>query len=286
MGCSFQFMLAIGDLQAEEYRDIANMNNELVSIIVPVYRAGLYIGETIASVIAQTWPDWELILVDDCSPDDTCDVIERVIAAQRPEIQNRIRLIRKPVNAGAAEARNTGVDAAAGRYIAFLDADDLWDPAKLDRERTYMHEQGAAFVFTSYRFGDEHAQPTGKAVHVPQTLTFRQALSRTVIFTSTVLFDTAQIPKERLHMPNIGSEDTALWWTLLRSGITAHGLDELLVTYRRPAGASLSSNKGVAIKRIWNLYRNVAGLSAPASLWCLAGWAVRATARRVLPDHK
>lgn len=261
------------------------MNNERVSIIVPVYRAGRYIGDTIASVIRQTYTDWELILVDDCSPDNTCSIIEETIAAQNPAVQERIHLIRKPVNEGAAMARNTGVDAATGRYIAFLDADDLWDPAKLDRERTHMHANNAAFVFTSYRFGDENAQPTGKAVHVPQTLTFRQALSRTVIFTSTVLFDTTRIPKDRLHMPDIGSEDTALWWTLLKSGITAYGLDELLVTYRRPAGASLSSNKGVAIKRIWNLYRTVAGLSAPAAIWYLAGWAIRATARRVLPDR-
>lgn len=271
------------------------MSNECVSIIVPVYRAGQYIGETIASVVAQTYPDWELILVDDCSPDDTCEVIEREIARLRTAdvngsdglpVAERIRLLRKSVNEGAAKARNTGVDAAAGRYLAFLDADDLWDPCKLERELAHMQAHGASFVFTSYRFGDEHAQPTGKAVHVPQTLTFRQALSRTVIFTSTVLFDTMEIPKERLHMPDIGSEDTALWWTLLKSGITAYGLDEILVTYRRPAGASLSSNKGTAIKRIWHLYRSVAGLSAPAALWYLAGWAVRATARRVLPDRR
>lgn len=262
-----------------------NCMSELVSIIVPVYKAGTYIEETIASVVAQTYADWELLLVDDASPDDTCDVITRVLAAQTPAVQARIHLLRKERNEGAAKARNTGVDAAQGRYIAFLDADDLWDPAKLDRELAYLHEQNAAFVFTSYRFGDEQGRPTGKAVHVPQTLSFREALSRTVIFTSTTLFDTAQIPKERLHMPDIGSEDTALWWTLLRSGITAYGLDELLVTYRRPAGQSLSSNKGTAIRRIWNLYREVAGLNTLQSAWYFVGWAVRATLRRIIPDR-
>lgn len=261
------------------------MSEQLISIIVPVYKAGAYIGETIASVVAQTYTDWELILVDDCSPDDTCAVIEHVIAAQTPAAQARIRLIRKDRNEGAARARNTGVDAATGRYLAFLDADDVWMPDKLARELAYMRERSAAFVFTSYAYGDEAARPTGKAVHVPQTLTFREALSRTVIFTSTTLFDTARIPKEDLHMPDIGSEDTALWWTLLRSGITAYGLDELLVTYRRPAGQSLSSNKRVAIRRIWNLYREVAGLSPIASAWYFVGWAVRATLRRVIPDR-
>lgn len=271
------------------------MSNELVSIIVPVYKAGAYIEETIASVAAQTYQDWELILVDDCSPDDTCEIIDREIAHWQQAAgttaeaagssAGTFRLIRKAHNEGAARARNTGVDAANGRYIAFLDADDLWDPAKLDRELAFMKERNAAFVFTSYRFGDEHAVPTGKAVHVPATLSFREALSRTVIFTSTTLFDTTQIPKEQLHMPDIGSEDTALWWTLLRSGITAYGLDELLVTYRRPAGQSLSSNKRVAIRRIWNLYREVAGLSPIASAWYFVGWAVRATLRRVIPDR-
>ena len=96
----------------------------------------------------------------------------------------RIRLIRKSQNEGAAMARNTGIDAARGRYIAFLDADDLWAPEKLKEELAYMNEVGAGFVFTSYHFGDESAVPTGKAVHVPETLNYRQALSRTVIFTS------------------------------------------------------------------------------------------------------
>lgn len=258
---------------------------DLVSIVVPVYRAGQYIEETIRSVTEQTYPDWELLLVDDCSGDDTCDVIERVLAQLSPEMQNRIHFIRKSRNEGAAKARNTGVDAAAGRYLAFLDADDLWDAYKLERELAYLHAQNAAFVFTSYRFGDEKAHPTGKAVHVPATLTFREALSRTVIFTSTTLFDTRQIPKEALHMPDIPSEDTALWWTLLRSGITAYGLDELLVTYRRPAGQSLSSNKGKAIQRIWRLYREIAGLGPVLSGWYLAGWAIRAAMRRMIPDR-
>ena len=253
----------------------------MISIIVPVYNAKKYIGETIQSVRGQTYTDWELILVDDCSPDGSADYIEKLLEESG---DGRIRLIRKSQNEGAAMARNTGLEVAQGRYIAFLDADDLWAPEKLEEELAYMNEVGAGFVFTSYHFGDESAVPTGKAVHVPETLNYRQALSRTVIFTSTVLIDTEKIGKELIRMPQIASEDTATWWRILKSGVMAHGLDKLLVIYRRP-GKSLSSNKVKAVKRIWGLYRKVAGLDVAQSAWYLAGWAVRASWRRVVKDR-
>ena len=252
----------------------------MISIIVPVFNAGKYIEDTIQSVRSQTYKDWELILVDDYSSDNSADYIEKLAAEDE-----RIRLIRNDRNEGAAMARNTGIEAAQGRYIAFLDADDIWAPDKLEEELAYMIETGAGFIFTSYHFGDENAVPTGKAVHVPATLTYRQALSRTVIFTSTVLIDTEKIGKELIRMPQIASEDTATWGIILKSGVVAHGLDKLLVIYRRPA-KSLSSNKVNAVKRIWGLYRNVVGLNIIEAAWYFAGWAVRASRRRIVKDRK
>ena len=143
-----------------------------------------------------------------------------------------------------------------------------------------MEQTGAAFSFHSYEFGDEKANPTGRIVRAPKTLNFRQALSRTVIFTTTVMFDTEKIDMEIIHMPQVPSEDTATWWRILKSGYVAYGLDENLAIYRRP-GKSLSSNKLVAIERIWFLYRNIANLSVAASLFYFVGWAVRATLRRL-----
>ena len=143
-----------------------------------------------------------------------------------------------------------------------------------------MEKTGAAFAFHSYEFGDEKANPTGKIVHAPKVLRYRQALSRTVIFTSTVMFDTEKIDMEIIHMPQVPSEDTATWWRILKSGYEAYGLDENLTIYRRPA-KSLSSNKMEAIYRIWFLYRNIAGLSVLESLFYFGGWAVRATLRRL-----
>jgi teichuronic acid biosynthesis glycosyltransferase TuaG len=248
----------------------------MVSIIVPVYNAAKYIEKTIEMVGAQTYKDWELILVDDASKDGSADLIEQIISNQG----KRIRLIRKQRNEGAAAARNTGIDASSGRYIAFLDADDIWKPDKLEKQLAFMEKYEAAFSFHAYEFGDEEACPTGKVVKVPLTLTYKKALSRTIIFTTTVMFDTDKIDMDIIHMPMVPSEDTATWWRILKSGYTAYGLNENLAIYRRP-GKSLSSNKLAAIERIWFLYRNICNLSVAESLFYFVGWAVRATLRRI-----
>ena len=251
--------------------------NELVSIIVPVYNLEKFIRETMDSVLAQTYSHWELLLVEDGSSDGTEKVITDYIREKR---EDRIRLIRQPSNQGAARARNRGLREAAGRYIAYLDGDDLWEPEKLEHELRFMEEKGAAFAFTGYEFADEHGAGLGKVVRVPATLTYKQALSNTTIFTTTVMFDTERIPAELLEMPLVKSEDTALWWKVLRMGYTAYGLDENLARYRR-AGRTLSSNKLEAIRRIWNLYRKVEGISLAGSIWHFCFWAARAVWRRV-----
>ncbi len=249
--------------------------DNLISIIVPVYKAESFIDQTVKNVQAQTYADFELILVDDASPDNSHKIIDELAKSDQ-----RIRLIRKEKNEGAAAARNTGIDAAKGRYIAFLDADDVWKPEKLEKELSFMKQKDAGFVFTSYEFGDEDANPTGKLVRVPDTLTYKQALSRTIIFTSTVLIDLEKVDTSLVHMPIIESEDTATWWRILMSGIDGRGLDEVLVIYRRPA-KSLSSNKFKAVKRIWGLYRKIAHLSPASSAVHLLAWGVRATMRRL-----
>ena len=257
----------------------------MISIIVPVYKAQNYIRQTIETVVRQTYRDWELLLVDDCSPDESARIIEEEIARYEAAAlpRGRIRLLRKPRNEGAARARNTGLAAARGRYIAFLDADDLWYPQKLENELKFMEKHRAAFVCTSYQFGDENGVPTGKVARVRRRLFYKEALSRTIIFTSTVLIDTQRVDKSLLQMPEIASEDTATWWRILQSGVEAYGLDEVLAIYRRPA-QSLSSDKGKAVTRIWNLYRQVASLGRAKAAFYLLQWAWNATMRRVVDD--
>lgn len=251
--------------------------NKTVSVVVPVYRAQDFIQNTMDCVLAQTYSDWELFLVVDDPKDPTIKVIEQYISDKQ---ESRIHILIQEENKGAALARNRGVQEATGRYIAYLDADDLWKSDKLEKMVAFLEEKQVAFAFSGYEFADENGVGLGKVVRVPETLEYKEALKNTTIFTSTVVFDTTRIHKELLNMPNVKSEDTALWWKILRSGYKAYGLDENLVYYRRPA-VSLSSNKLIAIKRIWNLYRNVEKLSLPYSCYNFCFWAVRAVLRRV-----
>uniref|UniRef100_UPI0040578B36 glycosyltransferase family 2 protein n=1 Tax=Acetatifactor sp. TaxID=1872090 RepID=UPI0040578B36 len=250
---------------------------ELVSIIVPVYNVKKYIAETMDCVRNQTYEVWELLLVEDGSTDGTVEIIETYMEETG---EKRIRLIKQPENGGAARARNKGLAEAQGRYIAYLDADDLWVPEKLERELAFMKKKQAAFAFTGYEFADENGKGNGKVVKVPETLSYKEALKNTTIFTTTVMFDTERIPKEMLEMPVMKSEDTALWWKVLRNGYIAYGLDENLVKYRR-VGKSLSSNKLEALRRIWNLYRKAEGMSVISSAYHFCFWAVRAVKRRI-----
>lgn len=246
---------------------------ELISIIVPVYNVEKFIDETIASVLCQTEGNFELLLVDDCSTDGSVAAIEKYN-------DPRIKLFRQPSNLGAYAARNRGLQEAEGRYICFLDSDDLWEKDKLEHELEFMKKHDAGFVFTGYEFADENGVGTGAVVKVPETINFRKALNNTTIFTSTVMIDRTKIDDSLINMPNIKSEDTATWWTILKAGNIAYGLNENLVKYRRSSG-SLSANKFVAIKRIWKLYREIAGLSVIESCFHFVSWAVTAVLRRI-----
>ena len=246
---------------------------DTVSIVVPVYNAGRCIADTITSVLKQTHTDHELLLVDDGSTDNSRDIIAGFLS-------DNVKLLQNSGPKGAAGARNTGIDAAGGRYIAFLDADDLWMEDKLSRQIEFMKKTDAAFSFTGYEFADENGTGLGKIVRVPRTISYREALRNTTIFTSTVMFDMEKLSKDEIHMPYVSSEDTATWWKVLKTGRVAYGLDENLTLYRR-MGKQLSSNKLEAIKRIWNLYRKVEHLGLMQSCFCFCFWAVRAVARRV-----
>lgn len=247
--------------------------NSTVSIIVPVYNAALCIADTIMSVTRQTYTDYELILVDDGSTDDSRSIISGFLS-------DKVRLLSNEAGKGAAGARNTGIRAASGRYLAFIDADDLWSEDKLKKQIAFMQDKGAAFSFTGYEFADRCGKGLGKIVRVPDRITYSEALKNTTIFTSTVMFDMSRLSAEDVMMPCVKSEDTATWWKVLKKTGYAYGLDESLVLYRR-MGSSLSSDKIEAMRRIWNLYRRVEHLNIFYSMYCFCLWAIRAVARRV-----
>lgn len=246
---------------------------EKVSVVIPVYNAEKFIEATVDSVLKQTYDNIEIILCENGSTDNTKDIIKTLSS-------EKVKVLYLDENMGAAEARNEGVKASTGEYVSYIDADDLWLPDKLEKQIAFMKEKNAAFCFTGYEFADEDAKPLGKIVRVPETLSYEKALRNTTIFTSTVCFDLRLLDKSQVMMPKVKSEDTALWWKILRSGYLAYGLDENLVLYRRPS-KSLSSNKLEAIRRIWNLYRKQEHLNIFKSAWCFIGWAFRAVKRRV-----
>ena len=246
--------------------------NDLVSIVIPVYNAEKCIGDTVASIRSQSYQNWEIIMVDDGSTDKSLDIMKSLECDNIKVLQSN--------GGSAALARNKGIEAATGRYIAFLDADDLWDPLKLEKQLNFMEKHDAAFSFTGYEFADEYGVSVNKLVQVPLKINYKQALKNTTIFTSTVILDMDKLSKDEIYMPNVKSEDTATWWRVLKSGVTGYGLNEGLTLYRRSSG-TLSSNKFEAIRRIWNLYRNVEKLSVPYSCVCFVMWAIRAVLRRV-----
>ena len=246
----------------------------LVSIVVPVYNASKFLSETIQSVQTQTYHRWELLFVDDHSTDDSVKIIEK---AQKKD--KRIKLLRNSRNSGAALSRNRGIKVARGSYLAFLDADDLWEKNKLKKQLKFMEDNDCEFSFTSYEFADQKGSPNGKKVNVPATMTYKQALKNTTIWTVTVMLNMDKLKKDEVYMPNVGSEDTACWWKILKKVEYAYGLDDILSYYRRSED-TLSSNKLKAVRRTWNLYRNVEKLNLPKSLYNFSFYAINAVIRR------
>lgn len=251
------------------------MKKDLISIIVPIYNAQNFIKETIETVLNQTIKNFELILVDDISTDNSYKIIEEYIKKDK-----RIKCIKLEKKGLAAGARNRGIKEAQGEYICFLDADDLWNNEKLEKQISFMKENQCAFSFTGYEFANYEGVPSGKKVIVPFTINYKEALKNTTIFTSTVMFDMKKLSKEDIYMPNIKSEDTATWWKILKNGYIAYGLNEVLSFYRRSEG-TLSSNKIEAIKRIWNLYRKQEKLNTLLSIYNFIFYLKNAIKRRI-----
>ena len=228
------------------------MNNELTSIICAAYNAASYIEEMIQSIISQTNTEWELIIIDDCSKDNTVDIVNRYVNAYP-----NIYLIRNEKNLGPGGTRNIGIEMAKGRYIAICDSDDIWYPEKLELQINYMKSHNNIPIsYTSYELIKENGEETHKPVRVAsKPLGYSDYLKDTIIGFSTSIIDRKLCPDIKLHnMPS--REDTLLWCELLRKGYKAYGMDRVLVKYRLHE-SSVSFDKAKAAKQVWELYRDV-----------------------------
>lgn len=240
-----------------------------VSVITPTYNAKDYIKMTIESVLNQTYQNWEMIIIDDASTDNTIEIIKQMIIDEP-----RIHLIERTKNEGPARTRNAGLKQAKGRFIAFLDSDDEWFSEKLSRQVEFMIETDAAFSYTG--FDRVQIYPDGKReirhVNVPRTTTYKKLLKKNVIGCLTVMID--QEKTGPIQMPDIRSrQDYALWLELTRKGYQAVGIPDVLANYRVRIG-SLSSNKLKMAKQNWRVYRDVEKLSLPVAIWYFCHYAI------------
>lgn len=244
------------------------LGNEIVSIITPAYNAAGFIHETISSVIMQSCTGWEMLIADDCSHDATREVIR-----DWARKDTRIKPIFMPKNGGPAMARNAALAAAHGRYIAFLDADDLWLPDKLSHQLAFMQEKQAAFSFTQFRRINADGARLGHLIAIPERIDYAGLLKNTAIATSTVVVD-----RERtgpFEMIKTYYDDYALWLMLLKRGIVAHGLQKDLMRYR-VVRKSVSRHKMNSARWVWRTYRDIERLSLPAAAWCFLNYTCRA----------
>lgn len=246
---------------------------ELVSIITPAYNCANVISETIESVLAQTYDEWEMIIVNDCSKDNTVDVVNSYC-----EQDSRIQLVNMKSNSGSAAARNRGIELANGKYIALLDSDDVWKPQKLERQISFMNDNHYAFTFTAYDVFYDSSEKTRRLFEVPKSIKYKEYLSNTIIGCLTVVIDKEQIPG--FHMEQGYLEDILTWMYYLRNGVVAYGLNENLASYRVVPG-SKSSNKLANAKRYFSCLKEQPNLTSIACVRHEIGYAYNALKKRL-----
>ena len=243
------------------------MKKNLVSIITPMYNSGKFIKDTIDSVINQTYKDWEMIIVDDCSTDISPEIVKSYA-----ENESRIKYIRTEQNGGVSKARNTALKNADGQYIAFLDSDDIWDKEKLEKQINFMKEKDCAISFTSYELIDEENKKLNKVVRVVESIDYKTLLKGNILGCLTVIIDKSKLDFE-IKMSGVRHEDYALWLSILKRGYIAYGIDEVLAQYRKSL-TSLSGNKVKSAMWTWNIYRNVEKIPLHKSIYYFINYAI------------
>ncbi|MCR8969485.1 glycosyltransferase family 2 protein [Facklamia sp. 7083-14-GEN3] len=251
------------------------LETELVSIITPVYNAERFLKKTVESVIGQSYQNWEWLLVNDCSDDSSVSIIQ-----QFAQEDSRIQLINLSINSGAAVARNKGLEMAKGRYIAFIDSDDVWEFSKLEKQLAFMQKEERSFTYTNFSLIDEKGETLKELVELPDHLGYSGLLKNTAIACSTVMIDRKKIGDFRMPLVRKG-QDTATWLMLMRERkVEAYALNEVLNHYRQVSG-SISSNKLSALKRTWYTYRHLEKLPLYKCLYYFSHYVFQAIKRRL-----
>lgn len=235
---------------------------ELVSIITPAYNSYPFIKQTIQSVLSQTYENWEMIIVDDCSKDGTFE-----IARKYAKKDDRINIYQNDKNLGSAISRNAAIKKAKGTYIAFLDSDDSWKPKKLEKQISYMEESGSLFTFGDYMIVDKKTGEEVSSIDIPDVLTYKDLLRSCPIGCLTAAYNQDELGK--VYMPNVRQgQDWGLWLALTRAGIKAYKYPGCEALYHIGED-SLSANKLQKGLNMFRIYKNEEELSVFASIWYL-----------------
>ena len=240
------------------------MENKLISIITPTYNCGKFIDRTIDSVISQTYSNWEMIIVDDCSTDNTEEVVKKY------KKDKRIKYYKLKNNSGAAVARTEAMKKAKGNYMAFLDSDDLWYKDKLEKQLNFMIENNYDFTCTSYEQIDENDIKLNKIIKPKVKADYNRILLDCPVGNSTVMYNVDELGK--FEVPNIRKRnDDALWLQIIKKAKNIYGMNDILMQYRVRTN-SISSNKLSLVKYHWQLYRDIEHLSVIRSIFHICYW--------------
>jgi glycosyltransferase involved in cell wall biosynthesis len=238
---------------------------ELVSIITPSFNSEKFIAETIRSVQNQTYQNWEMIIVDDCSTDETVSIVEYIA-----NNDSRIKVYKLEKNSGTGIARNNALDKASGKYIAFLDADDLWKPEKLEIQINFLKNNNLPFTFSFYDCINEQGKELNKRVEAPNNLSYRQLFFCNYVGNLTGIYDVNYFGK--IAISSIRKrQDWMLWLTILKKIKSAKPIAESLAFYRIREN-SISASKVNLLKHNFTVYRRFHGFNLVLSLLCMTGF--------------
>ena len=241
--------------------------NPVVSVVIPVYNASRFLRETINSVLQQTLSDFELILVNDASTDDSLAVAEEF------RKDSRVRVITLAENLGVANARNVGIATARGRYIALLDSDDYWEPEKLELQISLMEREKADIVYCSFDLVDEKDDRMGTPFLVPRSTSYNEMLTRCVFNCCTSVFRASLLKKHPFRTDQF-HEDYVLWMELMALPVKAVGVPKILA-HNRQRNGSKSHNKLYAAMKRWRIYRDTFGFGFGKSAYFFAQYAAK-----------
>ncbi len=248
--------------------------NELVSIVIPVYNSAKYLEKTIESINRQTYKNYEAIFIDDGSNDNSVEIIKKY------QLQNdRISIINN-IHQGVSKARNKGIKCAKGRYLTFLDSDDIWLENKIERQIDFIKKNNYSFVYCNFKYMSDDGKKVSKEIKTGAVTDYEKALKDMRILTITAMIDLNKIPKELCYMPDIMNEDIATWWKILRNKYIANGQNEVLAYYRKTK-KSRSSKKHVTAYNRWKLYRNQEKLKFWKTMYYFCYYIVNAIKKRI-----